>query len=134
MGPRLIEPGKSGPGGAIPGGERLFVLTSGPVPPNPAEILASKSFAAMVTALQDNYDMVIVDAPSLLAVGDPAAIARCVDGLMVLVDLTQAKRPLLEEAARQLSQMPCRKLGLVLVSRRRITDTAHEHYSYYDYA
>ena len=131
VGPRLTEPGESGQVDAISGGERLFVLTSGPVPPNAAEIVASRRFAAMVTALQDNYDMVIIDAPSLLAVGDPAAIARCVDGLMVLVDLTQAKRPLLEEAARQLSQMPCRKLGLVVVTSARDHGYGHEHYSYH---
>lgn len=108
----------------------LHVLTSGPVPPNPAEIIASKSFSSLVAELQTSFDLVIIDAPALLAVGDTAAIARSVDGLMFLVDLTRAKRPLLLEAAAQMSQMPCRKLGLVLVSpapRRYERDN----YSYY---
>ena len=133
VGPRLTERGKPGRVGAISGDERLYVLTSGPVPPNPAEIIASKSFAAMVGELRDNFDMVIVDAPSLLAVGDAAAIARCVDGVMVLVDLAQAKRPWLEEAARQLAQMPCRKLGLVLVGTAPSHGYAYDHYSYHDH-
>ena len=71
--------------------------------------------------------MVIVDAPSVLAVGDTAAIARSVDGMVFLIDLTRAKRPILEEAARQIAQMPCRKIGLVLVSEA----TSDSYSSYY---
>ena len=78
------------------------MLTSGPLPPNPAEIIASKSFARLIEELRDEFDLVIVDTPALLAVGDAAAIARCIDGLVFLVDLTRAKRPLLLEAAAQI--------------------------------
>lgn len=109
----------------------LHVLTSGPVPPNPAEIIASKSFSSLVAELQTSFDLVIIDAPALLAVGDTAAIARSVDGLMFLVDLKRAKRPLLLEAAAQMSQMPCRKLGLVLVSPAPSRRYGRDHYSYY---
>jgi len=95
---------------------QLSVLTSGPVPPNPAEVVASKSFASLITELQARFDLVLVDAPSLLAVGDAAAMAPHIDGLIFLVDLTRARRPQLVEAAAQISQMPCRRLGLVLLS------------------
>ena len=101
---------------AATSGEPLYVLTSGPLPPNPAEMIASRRFASLIGELKEEFDMVIVDAPSVLAVGDAAAVARSVDGLLFLVDLTRAKRPILEEAARQIAQMPCRKVGLVLVS------------------
>jgi Mrp family chromosome partitioning ATPase len=120
-------------GGAMPlaaAGERLHVLTSGPLPPNPAEVIASKSFAGIITELEAEFDLVIVDSPALLAVGDTAAVARCVDGLVLLVDLTVAKRPLLEEASRQIDQMPCRKLGLVVVSNGHGHKYTH-HYSYH---
>lgn len=102
------------------GGERdnqLAVLTSGPLPPNPAEVVASKSFARLIAQLQERFDLVILDSPALLAVGDAAAMARCADGLVFLVDLTRARRPLLDEAVAQISQMPCRKLGLVVLSQ-----------------
>ena len=75
------------------GDSRLHVLTSGPVPPNPAEIIASKSFASLMAEVHAEFDMVIVDAPALLAVGDTAAIANCVDGLVFLVDLTDGAPP-----------------------------------------
>ena len=81
VGPRVTALTKAGNVDVPMGGERLHVLTSGPVPPNPAEIIASRSFATMIDELQANFEMVLVDAPSILAVGDTAAIARSVDGL-----------------------------------------------------
>ncbi len=109
---------------------QLAVLTSGPLPPNPAEMIASKSFARVVAELQERFDLVIIDAPALLAVGDTSAIARCVDGLMFLVDLSQARRPLLVEAESQIAQMPCRKLGLVVLSPSARRQGDHYAYSY----
>lgn len=109
----------------------LHVLTSGPVPPNPAEVIASKSFSNLVAELQSEFDLVIIDAPALLAVGDTAAISRSVDGVVFLVDITRAKRPLLLEAAAQMAQMPCRKLGLVILSPAPSRRYERDHYSYY---
>ena len=112
---------------------RLHVLTSGPLPPNPAEMIASRSFAKLMEKLCSDFELVIVDAPALLAVGDTAAIARCVDGLVFLIDLTQARRPALIESATQLSQMPCRKLGLVTLSRTSVSRADRDHYTYYSH-
>jgi len=109
---------------------QISVLTSGPVPPNPAEMVASKSFASLIAELQAQFDLVIVDAPALLAVGDTAAMARCIDGLVFLIDLTRARRPLLAEAVTQISQMPCRKLGLVILSQASSRRRERDYYSY----
>lgn len=128
VGPRLTELGEFGKVDEASSGECLYVLTSGPLPPNPAEVIASKSFANMIAELEDNFDIVMIDAPSILAVGDPAAMARCVDGLMLLIDLARAKRPILEEAARQVAQMPCRKLGLVVVRRAPRNGYSRDYY------
>ena len=125
----------SGHGDATSDGDyRLHVLTSGPVPPSAAEMIASKSFASLIARLEAEFDMVIVDAPALLAVGDTAAIARCVDGLIFLVDLTRAKRPLLLEAAAQTAQMPSRKLGLVVLRNASSRRSERDGYTYYSHA
>lgn len=115
------------------GHNSVSVLTSGPLPPNPAQIIASTSFAALVAELEAEFDTVIIDAPALLAVGDTAAIARCVDGLVFLVDLTRARRPLLLEAAAQISQMPCRKLGVVVIGKAASHRYGHDHYAYHSH-
>jgi capsular exopolysaccharide synthesis family protein len=111
--------------------ETLHVLTSGPVPPNPAEVVASRSFSSLIDELGQQFDLVIVDSPALLAVGDSAAIARSVDGIIFLVDLTRARTPLLSEAATQLQRMPCRKLGLVALASVPSRQYERDHYTYY---
>ena len=127
----MTMPGSAAPKAALNGEAGLAVLTSGPLPPNAAEIIASRSFAGLIKKLEESFDMVVVDAPALLAVGDTASIAACVDGLVFLVDLTRAKRPLLVEAAAQIAQMPCRKLGLVIVNRPTGSRSDRDHYEYY---
>jgi polysaccharide biosynthesis transport protein len=131
VGPRLAtQVNSSGPDNSSNGGSRLHVLTSGPVPPNAPEIIASKAFAILIQELQASFDMVIVDAPALLAVGDATAIASVVNALVFLVDLTRARRPLLQEAELQLAQMPCRKLGLILLTSTPSRRHQHAYYSY----
>jgi Mrp family chromosome partitioning ATPase/capsular polysaccharide biosynthesis protein len=107
----------------------LHVLPSGPVPPNPGEVIASKAFATLVERLRSDYDLVVVDAPALLAVGDTASIARAVGAMVFLIDVTRARRPLLVEAGAQLAQMPCRKLGAVMLIRHGARrDSAYDSY------
>ena len=93
---------------------RLWVLTSGPIPPNPGEIVASQRFAQIVKTLGDEADVVLVDSPAMLAVGDTAALASEVDGLIFLVDMEKARRPMLQAAADQLYRLPCAMMGLVI--------------------
>lgn len=96
--------------------QHLYVLTSGPLPPNPGEIVAAKRFAATIQRLQREADLVIVDSPAMLPVGDASAIASSVDGLVFLVDMHLVKRPQLAQAADQLRRLPCRLLGTVVRS------------------
>jgi Mrp family chromosome partitioning ATPase/capsular polysaccharide biosynthesis protein len=130
---RVFTRGEESGGGDAPSNRDygLHVLTSGPLPPSAAEMIASKSFANLIARLEAEFDMVIVDAPALLAVGDTAAIARSVDGLIFLTDVTRAKRPLLLEAAAQMSQMPSRKLGLVILLQASSRRQERDGYSYY---
>ena len=93
---------------------RLFVLPSGPLPPNPGEIVSSRRFGQMIHALEKQADLVLVDSPAMLAVGDTAALAAKVDGLVFLVDMHVLKRPLLQQAVEQLYKLPVKLLGVVV--------------------
>jgi Mrp family chromosome partitioning ATPase len=93
---------------------RLFVLPSGPLPPNPGEIVNSRRFGQMIQSLEKEADLVIVDSPAMLAVGDTAALAGKVDGLVFLVDMHLVKRPALLQAAEQLAKLPVKLLGVVV--------------------
>jgi len=92
----------------------LYVLPSGPVPPNPGEIVASQRLAAVIEELEADTDIVIVDTPAMLPVGDTSAIAPKVDGLIFLVDMRVIKKPQLAAAADQLMRLPVRMLGAVV--------------------
>ena len=120
------------------GGEslsRIYVLTSGPLPPNPGEIVSSRRFAAVIETLAEEADIVLVDSPAMLAVGDTAALASLVDGLVFLVDMQRAKRPMLQQAADQLVRLPCRSLGIVLrVEGAKSGGGYYSSYRYYEYA
>ena len=107
--------------------QHLYVLTSGPLPPNPGEIVAARRFTATMERLQREADLVIVDSPAMLPVGDASAIASSVDGLVFLVDMHLVKRPQLAQAADQLRRLPCRLLGTVV----RGDEHAGGRYAYY---
>jgi polysaccharide biosynthesis transport protein len=117
LAPTRVPPGMDGDAGVASNGRaRLHVLTSGLLPPNPGEMIASKAFGALMQDLRASFDLVVVDAPALLAVGDTSSIAKVVGGVIFLVDLARAQRPYIAEAAGQLAQLPCRKLGVVVLT------------------
>ena len=105
---------------------RLYVLPSGPIPPNPGEIVSSKRFQGIIESLESEADLVIVDTPAMLAVGDTSAIASKVDGVVFLVDLKHVKKPQLAIAADQLYRLPSKMLGSVV----RLHGTRGSHYYY----
>lgn len=94
--------------------KNLKVLTSGPIPPNPAELLNSASAAAIWTSLASKYDYVFVDSPPLLAVADASIIAAQVDGTVMVVRSGSIRNDTARQAKEQLSKAKTRMLGVVL--------------------
>jgi Mrp family chromosome partitioning ATPase len=114
---------------------RLYVLPSGPIPPNPGEIVSSRRFGAIIDELTEEADLVLVDSPAMLAVGDTSAIAARVDGLVFLVDMHMIKRPQLMSAADQLYRLPARLLGTVVrMHHRKSGGYQYSPYYYYGYS
>ena len=92
----------------------LTLLTSGPIPPNPGEMVASRRFAEIIRELADKeFDYVLIDSPAFLAVGDAAALAGAADGIVLLVNMKMITRPVLEEARDFIRHLPPNKLGVV---------------------
>jgi len=97
----------------------LMVLTSGPLPPHPGEVIASLRLAAALKSLAvAEVDYVLIDSPPILSVGDAGALAASVDGLIFVVNLIKARRPVLVDAREQLDALPCRKAGMIVVGDR----------------
>lgn len=96
------------------GNTSLDVLTSGPIPPNPSEMLGFDAMKALLTQVGRLYDVVIIDSPPLLPVTDAAVLARSTAGALVVVGARVVRRGELDAALNTLDQVDARVLGLVL--------------------
>ena len=92
----------------------LSVLVSGPIPPNPSELLHTPAFAALREDAAKHYDWVIFDSPPVGAVTDAAIIAPQVDGAMIVVRAQQTSRESVAAAVRQLAAVDATLLGCVV--------------------
>ena len=108
----------------------LRVLTSGPLPPNPGELIASETFGQTVAELVAQSDIVLVDTPAFIPVSDAAAIAPRVDGVFMLVNMDGTTRPMLTEAKEFLAQLPTRKLGVIVVREKSARQDYYRYHSY----
>lgn len=126
-----VDAGGNGTGetGLLQGEADLWVLTSGPIPPNPGEIVTSERMSAIIAALRDRADVVLIDSPPFLAVGDAAALAPKVDGLLLVLKQGVVTKAMLSDTVDFLRPLPCRKLGLVLTDAH--FDGASHRYRYY---
>ncbi len=109
----------------------LSLLTSGPVPPNPSELLGSKRMMEIMLALKSQYDYLIFDAPPVLAVTDACVLASRVDGVIMVIARGMVK-PEIGLQAQELILNARGKLLGIIINRVEITrDYAYYHY-YYD--
>lgn len=99
---------------ALPG---LALIPSGPLPPNPADLLVSGNFDAVLKEITDNADVVILDTPPVLSVSDALITSRRSDGVLLLARAGLTKRDALQSAATLLRQGDIRLMGLVLNQR-----------------
>ncbi|PZD95514.1 capsular biosynthesis protein [Paenibacillus sambharensis] len=92
----------------------LFLIPSGPIPHNPAELLASRQMRELVEQLKGKADVVLIDGPPVLAVTDSKLIASYCDGVVLVVHTSKSKRELVKKAKEQLEAVKARVLGVVL--------------------
>lgn len=92
----------------------LFVLPSGTLPPNPAELVGSKAMSRLIGQLSERFDYVIIDTPPLLRVTDAALIARTTSGVLMVAGAGQIRREQLRQSLANLSAVNARLLGIVL--------------------
>lgn len=92
----------------------LRVLTSGPLPPNPAELVGSRKMERIIEALKSHADIVLFDTPPVLAVTDAAVLATRLDAAILVVRAGRSKRDLARKARDTLLKVNARLLGVVL--------------------
>lgn len=115
--------------------EGLDIMTSGPVPPNPSELLGSQRFRKLMEFLSNKYDYVLLDSPPMLAVSDTLVISKEVEGTILIARSGKTKYEALNKGIKRLSDINAKLLGLV-VNAVNIKVHGYDYYSsgYYYYS
>lgn len=98
------------------GVEGLSVLTSGPLPPNPAELMGSRRMEEVVAALAERSDQIFFDTPPVVAVTDAAVLSTKVDGVLLVISAGRTRREYARSAVQRLEQVNARLVGTVLTN------------------
>ncbi|MBQ8006896.1 MAG: polysaccharide biosynthesis tyrosine autokinase [Lachnospiraceae bacterium] len=93
---------------------RLFLIPTGAVPPNPAELLGVKRFRTALETLRGQFDYIIIDTPPLGSVIDSAIVAKECDGAVVVMEPRTISRNFAQRVVEQLQKADCNILGVVL--------------------
>ncbi len=112
--------------------EGLEVVTSGPIPPNPAELLDSPRMARLIETAREQYDRILLDTPPVLFVTDASILAAMCDGTIMVVKAASNTRSLARRAREQLEYVNARVLGGVL-NDVHLSRLGYYHSDYYQY-
>ena len=107
--------------------DNLKVMTAGPLPPNPSELLGSKRMGYLIEALKKKADIVVFDSAPVMAVADASVLARRLDGTVIVVDVGHTRRGPAQRSIEALAAVSASVLGAVL---NRVP-TRNRSYSYY---
>jgi len=94
--------------------KNLYVLTSGPLPPNPAELLASKRMEEVLEGAARSAEVVVVDSPPLLLVADGLSLAKLADGVIIAARAGQTTTTEAAEANQLLARVGAKAIGVVV--------------------
>lgn len=111
---------------AIP---NLFAITSGPIPPNPAELLSSPKMKEMIKLLGKSFDHIIIDSPPVVNVTDPIILSTLVDGTVMVIHSGKSTRGIVQRSRQELQSVRAKIFGVVLNN----VNFAREGYDYHYY-
>lgn len=108
----------------------LYILPSGPIPPNPAELLSSKTMDALLLEMQRSFDMIIFDAPPLLSVADAQILSNKCDGTLLIISAGEVEKEEVLKAKAILTSSKANIIGAVL-NNYKMPKRKKYHYEYY---
>jgi len=109
--------------------ENLFVLSSGPRPPKPAELLESNRMSFLLEHLKRRYEVVVLDSPPLLPTSDALLLAPQTDGVVLMIKAGQVNRDLIQKAVDQIHHTKANLIGVVL---NEVDVKREGYYKYYN--
>ncbi|PTK80918.1 capsular biosynthesis protein [Staphylococcus haemolyticus] len=109
--------------------ENLDLLTSGPVPPNPSELIASNRFKDIYNQLMDMYDFILIDTPPVTSVTDAQVFLQIVKDCVMIIDTEKNNKNEIKKAKQLIEQADGHIIGAVL--NKTATDKTSNYYNYY---
>jgi capsular exopolysaccharide synthesis family protein len=116
-----------------PGMDNLHIITSGPIPPNPAELIDSSRLMDFLEEAKEEYDLILFDSTPILSATDAAILGTKVDGVLLVYRVGTVSRGLLKRSSTQLEQINCHIMGVVLNGMRPEVSPDFHDYGYYKY-
>ena len=111
----------------------LYVLPSGIVPPNSADLLSSEKFRMMLHKLSQHFDHILIDSPPIGSVTDPVIMSRLVDGVMLIVHGGKSSREMVVHSRQELANVGAKIFGVVLNNVNMQRDGYDYYYRRYQY-
>lgn len=108
----------------------LYVLTSGPIPPNPAELLGSDQMRKLITVLSSAFTHIVIDSPPITSFTDGVLIASIVDGVLLVVHGGKSSRGVVRRSRQLLLDVGAKIFGVVL---NNVSVRSHDYYYYQRY-
>jgi polysaccharide biosynthesis transport protein len=113
--------------------DRLVVMTSGPLPPNPAELLSSPKFPALLAMAAESFDIVVIDGPPVMGLADSPLISSVTQATMVVIAANETRRNTVRVALRRLQVGRANVIG-ALLSKFDVVQSGYGYgYGYGDY-
>ena len=106
----------------------LNALASGPIPPNPAELLGSEQMRKLIAVLSDSFTHIVIDSPPVSSFTDGVLIASMVDGVLLVVHGGKSSRGVVRRSRQLLTDVGAKIFGVVL---NNVSARSHDYYYYY---
>jgi capsular exopolysaccharide synthesis family protein len=110
----------------------LDIIPSGPIPPNPAELIGSERMKTLIDEILKEYDRVLIDSPPIVAVTDSVVLSRVVEGVVLVIQVGVTARDVIANSIRQLQDVQAHVLGAAL-NAVNIGKDSYYYYQYYYY-
>lgn len=113
--------------------ENLWLMPSGPIPPNPSELLGASHFRSILDQFDERFDCMIIDAPPCLGLADATLLGSASIGVLLVMESGKVRRKYALEAIEQLQSGNCNILGVCLTKYAGASATEGYNYNYYKY-
>lgn len=110
--------------------DTLHVMTCGPIPPNPSELLVNRKMDNLLTKVSDEYDFVILDSPPVLSVTDASVLSAKSDAMLLVVKAARSRKQYVKQLTSRLNELNANVLGFVL---NALAPKSEGHSAYYYY-